>query len=296
MTRPKVSSAIIPAAGLGTRCFPATKVVPKALLPVAGKPLIQYAVEELVASGIQTVVLVLAPGMGWVADHFRPGINGLSTLEERQLGRLAELVTIKTVVQHSPQGLADAIACAEAAVDGESFAVILPDVLIDASIPATAQLLRCYEEHGACVIGTQLVPEEEIEKFGILIPCPGAASDSNSSIRVASILEKPPASATPSRYGIVGRYVLAPEIFSCIEELRVRDNNELQLTDALGLCAQHTATYACLVEGEHYDAGNTLGYMRASLAYGLKDPELAPALRRHLAELSTSSPIASRAS
>ena len=296
MTPQNIRTAIIPAAGLGTRCFPATKVVPKALLPIAGKPLIQHAVEEAAASGIQNIVLVIAPRMDLIAEHFRPDTNGHSTAEKTALRRLAELVSIKTVVQDSPRGLADAIACAETAVDREALAVILPDVLIDAPIPAAAQLLRCYEQHRGCIVGTQLVPDEEIEKFGILIPFNDALSDSQGSFRVASIVEKPQASATSSRHGVVGRYVLTPEIFSCIWELRAVYNNELQLTDALRLCAERTATYACFVEGEHYDAGDTPGYMRAALAYGLKDPGLAPVLRRQIAELSSSSLIARRAS
>lgn len=287
-----IHTAVIPAAGRGTRFLPATKVVPKSLLPIAGKPLIQYAVEEAAASGIQKVILVLAPEMALVSEHFR--INGASN-GDRRLRALAESVEIRAVMQQYPKGLADAVACAEQETGDESFAVILPDVLIDSAVPATQQLVRCYKAHPGCVIGTQLVPRQEVDKFGILVP---ASSHSNHELafRVASLLEKPKQASAPSRYGVIGRYLLTREIFSCIRELEPGCNNELQLSDALSLCAERSSAYGCVVDGTHYDAGDKLGHIRASLAYALKDPVLERPLRRHLAQLSTPALMPTRAS
>ena len=297
MTSQGIRTAVIPAAGRGTRSYPATRVVPKALLPVAGKPLIQYAVDEAAASGIETVVLVLAPEMNIVAEHFRVGRNGQSNCGDIHLTRLAESVEIRQVVQRSPRGLADAVACARPLTCDEPFVVILPDVLIDSPVPATAQLLLSYGRHRGCTIATQLIRESEIDGFGILIPSSHDPRDEvHRTFRIGSLLEKPRASQTASRYGAIGRYMLMPDIFAFIDELQPGRDNELQLSDALSLCAQRTPTYACVVDGGHYDAGSMLGYLQAYLAYSFKDPEIEQPLRRHLATLFTSSATASKSS
>lgn len=293
MSKTKIRTAVVPAAGLGTRVLPATKVVPKEMLPIGGKPLIQFAVEEAAASGLETVILVLGPGKKLLADHFQPdevleGIlrkQGKDAVAEqiRGLSRLAELLT---VWQENPLGLADAIRCAQTLVENEPFAVILPDALIDSEVPCTRQLMDCYETHPGCIIATQLIESSEVNRFGILDLKP--IRDSNRPGRLSkvnSLIERPQPATVSSRYGIFGRYILDPAIFSYIENTRPGFGGELQLTDALALYCRQLPIYACHFAGRHYDAGNKLGFLQASIAYALKDPELDRPLRDHLLSL-----------
>jgi UTP--glucose-1-phosphate uridylyltransferase len=289
----RIRKLVIPAAGLGTRFLPATKVVPKELLPIAGKPLIQFAVEEASASGIETVILVISSGKGLVAEHFYPNPHLESLLRSRSdvrgaelIRRLSELAEIRTVWQDSPLGLADAIRCARALVGDEPFAVILPDALIDSKCPCIAQLMACYNKHPGCVIATQMIELRDMSRFGILDVilmhdpcCEGRA------LRVMSLTERPSPESTSSRFGIFGRYILEPEIFSCIDRTRPGYGGELQLTDALSLCSDRIPIYAYQFQGTHYDAGDKFGYLQAALAYALKDPETGRSLLEHLAAL-----------
>jgi UTP--glucose-1-phosphate uridylyltransferase len=286
----RIRKLVIPAAGLGTRFLPATKVVPKELLPIAGKPLIQLAVEEAAASGIETVILVISSGKGLLAEHFHPNPHLENLLRTRGnaqaaelLHRLSELVEIRTVWQDSPLGLADAIRCARAPVGDEPFAVILPDALIDSDRPCIAQLMACYENHPGCVLATQSVEVADVGRFGILDlipvhdPCCGGRVH-----RVVSLTERPSPKTTLSRFGIFGRYILEPEIFWCIDHTRAGYGGEFQLTDSLSLCSDRSPVYAYQFQGTHYDAGDKFGYLQASIAYGLKDPEIARPLLKHL--------------
>ena len=287
----RIRKLVIPAAGLGTRFLPATKVVPKELLPVAGKPLIQYAVEEAAASGIETIILVISRGKGLLAEHFHPDPHLENLLRARgnakgaeEIRRLSELAEIRTVWQDSPLGLADAIRCARTSVGDEPFAVILPDALIDSDTPCIAQLMACYENHPGFVLASQVVERADVGRFGILDvipmndPCCGGRV-----LRVVSLTERPSPDSTSSRFGIFGRYILEPEIFSCIDRARSGYAGELQLTDSLSLCSDRSPVYAFQFQGTHYDAGDKFGYLQASIAYALKDPETAPPLRKHLA-------------
>ena len=293
LTSSKVKKAVIPAAGLGTRFLPATKVVPKELLPIAGRPLIQYAVEEAVASGLETVILVMGPGKDLLAQHFERNV-GLEnvllrrghTREADEIRRLAELAEIRTVWQEQPLGLANAIATAKPLIGDQSFAVILPDALIDAEVGCIRQLMDCYEQHPGCIVATQEVQPGEVERFGIMnvAALPDSTLDSRV-LRVTSLIERPEPGQTTSRHGIFGRYILAPEIFSCIAETRAGRGGEFQLTDSLTLCAKNTPIYAYRFEGRHYDGGNKLGFIQATIAYSLKDQDLSAALRQHLVEL-----------
>ena len=286
----RIRKLVIPAAGLGTRFLPATKVVPKELLPIAGKPLIQFAVEEAAASGIETVILVISSGKGLLAEHFHPNPHLENLLRARGnaqtaelIHRLSELAEIRTVWQDSPLGLADAIRCARAPVGDEPFAVILPDALIDSDRPCIAQLMACYENHPGCVLATQSVEVADVGRFGILDlipvhdPCCGGRVH-----RVVSLTERPSPKTTLSRFGIFGRYILEPEIFWCIDHTRVGYSGEFQLTDSLSLCSDRSPVYAYQFQGTHYDAGDKFGYLQASIAYGLKDPEIARPLLKHL--------------
>ena len=289
----KIRKAVIPGAGLGTRFLPATKVVPKAMLPVAGRPLIQFAVEEAAASGLETVILVIGKGMSLLADHFHRDI----ALEDMLLRRgdsedaalirhLSELAEVRTVWQEPPLGLADAIGKTRALVGDDPFAVILPDVLIDSAVPCIRQLMDCYEQYPGCVIATRMVDSREVDRFGIVdvVPVPDPSCDGRT-LRVASLTERPQRQSEISRYGIFGRYILEPEIFSCIEQTHPGFGSELQLTDSLKLCSDRVPIHGYRFEGVHYDAGSKLGLLQASLAYTLKDPELARPLQEHLLTL-----------
>jgi UTP--glucose-1-phosphate uridylyltransferase len=286
----RIRKLVIPAAGLGTRFLPVTKIVPKELLPIAGKPLIQFAMEEAAASGIETVILVISSGKGLLAEHFHPNPHLENLLRARGnaqaaelIHRLSELAEIRTVWQDSPLGLADAIRCARAPVGDEPFAVILPDALIDSNRPCIAQLMACYENHPGCVLATQSVEVADVGRFGILDvipvhdPCCGGRVH-----RVVSLTERPSPKTTSSRFGIFGRYILEPEIFWCIDHTRAGYGGEFQLTDSLSLCSDRSPVYAYQFQGTHYDAGDKFGYLQASIAYGLKDPEIARPLLKHL--------------
>jgi UTP--glucose-1-phosphate uridylyltransferase len=287
----RIRKVVIPAAGLGTRFLPATRVVPKELLPVAGKPLIQYAVEEAVASGLETVILVLSRSKGLIAEHFRRNLPLETILSQRGqnedvelIRRLSNSTEIRTVWQEQPLGLADAIRCAQLLMGDEPFAVILPDALIDSAKPCIAQLLACHEKHSGCMVATQAVGDSEVERFGILdvasTPDPGC---DERTMRVTSLTERPQPGTTASRHGIFGRYILEPEIFAAIEQTRPALGGELQLTDSLSLCCGPVPLYAYRFEGRHYDCGSPLGFLEATIAYALRDPEMAGPLRAHFA-------------
>jgi UTP--glucose-1-phosphate uridylyltransferase len=295
LTSSKIRKAVIPAAGLGTRFLPATKVIPKELLPIAGRPLIQHAVEEAVASGVEIIILVVGPGKDLLTQHFQRSESLENVLLRRgqsqdaaDLRRLAELAEIRTVWQEQPIGLANAITTAKPLIDDEPFAVILPDALIDAKVPCIRQLMECYEKHPGCIVATREVRADEVERFGVVDVARLPSSDiDNRVLQVISLIERPEPGQTTSHWGIFGRYILTPEIFSCSSKTRVGRGGEFQLTDSLALCAERSPIYAYRFEGEHYDAGNKLGFIQATIAYGLKDAELSIPLAQYLAELNS---------
>lgn len=288
-----IRKAVIPAAGLGTRFLPATKAVPKELLPIAGKPIIQYAVEEAVASGIEMVILVISHSKNLVVEHFRRNLTLENILTERgQLGgaaqvrQLSQLAEIRTVYQVAPLGLADAVRTARPLVGDEPFAVILPDALIDSAVPCLRQLSLCYEQHHGSVIATQMVDPEEVGHYGILelesLPDNGGETRT---LKVRSLVEKPKPGSVSSRFGIFGRYILESDIFSCIDGTQPGTGGELQLTDALQMQAARVSIFAHRFEGQHYDVGSKLGFLQATMAYALKDPETAAAVQEYLVGL-----------
>jgi UTP--glucose-1-phosphate uridylyltransferase len=278
---------------LGTRSLPATKVIPKEMLPIFDRPLIQFAVEEASASGLERVILIIPVDDSLVAEHFRRDLNLENTLRARGksgeadlICRLSKLADIRTVRQEFPLGLADAIRCARPLLADETFAVILPDALIDSSLPCVRQLMNCYEKHPGCLVATQMVDPSEIERFGMLDVT--SVSDSWSGdrvMRVVSLTERPKSGSVSLRFGIFGRYILEPEIFSYIDGLKPGFGCELQLTDALRSYSERFPLYAYRFEGEHYDAGSKLGFLKATIAFALKDPKLAEHLREYLQTL-----------
>ena len=292
----EIKKAVIPAAGLGTRFLPATKVLPKEMLPVAGRPVIQYAVEEAAASGIETVIVVIGPGKDLIPKHFSRDMNLEETLLRRgwhktaeTIRGLAESIEIKTAWQEKPLGLAHAIGAARHLLDDEPFAVILPDALIDAVVPCTRQLIDCYRENPGYVIATQLVRPNEVDRFGIVETEAGSAAGARVS-RITSLLERPPQGLTNSRVGIFGRYILLPEVFSSISKTPPGRGGEFQLTDALSMSAQSTAVYAYRFDGEHFDVGSKLGFVQATVKYAMKDPALAEPLLEYLSSVGLPQP------
>jgi UTP--glucose-1-phosphate uridylyltransferase len=272
-----VCTAVIPAAGLGTRLAPLTRFIPKELLPVAGRPLIDYTIREALDSGICRIVVV--------TSEAKPA------LEEYLAANTSEWGKIEVVHQPAARGLGDAVACAREAIGGETFAVLLPDTLFDAETPALAQLLAARPGDVACRVATQEVAPELVSLCGIvgLKPVVGGGRLA----RVTSLVEKPALDQAPSRYAILGRYVLQPEIFDCLARTPPDARGEVQLTDALriylGQGDEHPhgrgAVYAVRIEGECYDAGDRLGYQVANAAFGLHDPASGEHLRAALGAL-----------
>ncbi len=288
MTR-KIRKAVIPAAGLGSRFLPATKAVPKEMLPILDVPAIQHIVEEAVNSGIETVVLITARGKEAIENHFdscfeleewmekrgKPELAAIS----RKLGSLCQIVSIR---QKQPLGLGHAILCAEPAIGDEPFAVLLGDDLIDATTPCTRQLIQAFEEKQASVVGVMEVEASEVSKYGIVGGTPLAPRW----MQVEQLVEKPSPSNAPSRWAIPGRYVLSPAIFKYLREIVPGKGGEIQLTDALLRLAQSDRLFAYQFDGLRYDTGDRLGFLDATLTFALRRPELREGvmrlLRKHL--------------
>ena len=280
-----VTKAVIPAAGLGTRFLPATKASPKEMLPLVDKPIIQYVVEEAVASGITEIIIVTGRGKRAIEDHFDAAVELEQSLKAsgkikllqglQQLHRLANICYVR---QPSPKGLGDAILCAEPFLSGEPFAVLLGDDIIDAEVPAIAQLIAVYERFHRPVVAVQQVPTSEIHRYGVI---KGRQAGRNL-YDVSTLVEKPTPRQAPSRFGIVGRYVLTPTIFTWLRRLKPGRGGEIQLTDALAGCAETEGLYGWKLIGQRYDAGDKLGFLKATVELGLKHRELGPAFRRYL--------------
>jgi UTP--glucose-1-phosphate uridylyltransferase len=289
----KIHTAVIPAAGLGSRFLPATKCCPKELIPVLRKPLLQYVVEECVAAGIDDIILVVGRGKPSLEKHFRRNESLESYLEARGKGpelellrRLSNLATFRSIEQPAPLGLAHAIGCARALTGEEPFAVLLPDVLFTSRVPCIAQLIEAHEAHGGCVLAMREIEPHDCERYGVVAGDPvGSGGDRQLILRVRQLREKPKPANAPSLYGIAGRYVLAPDVFSYIDRTVPDPDGEIQLTQTLQMYAMASAVFSVLVEGSEYDAGDLLGFLRATVEYALRDPEIAGAFRAYLAHM-----------
>jgi UTP--glucose-1-phosphate uridylyltransferase len=281
----KVKKAVIPAAGFGTRFLPATKVVPKELLPIVDKPTIQYIMEEVAAAGIEEVILITGREKGSIEDHF----DTSSELENhlRKKGRkdllkmvqdIAEMVTLVSVRQKEPLGLGHAILCAKKAVGDEPFAVLLGDDLIDAKIPCICQMIDAYQKMDGALIAIQKVPRAETHLYGII----KGKKVRDRIFRVDEMVEKPEKGKAPSNLAIIGRYILPPQIFGILEKVPSDSRGEIQLTNGLRELRKTVPIFGYEFIGDRYDAGDKLGYLQANLAYGLRHPELGPKLKRYL--------------
>ncbi len=284
----KIRKAVFPAAGLGTRFLPATKALPKEMLPLVDKPLIQYGVEEVVASGIESILIITGRGKSAIEDHFDISYELEQVLRERgkteslRLARgVAELARISYVRQSEALGLGHAILQARDFVGDEPFAVLLPDDIMDAEVPALKQMLRVYEEYDAPVVGTMRVAGEAISRFGVL----DAEEVGDGVFKIKDMVEKPPFADAPSDLAIIGRYILTPDIFAEIERTPHGAGGEIQITDAMRSLAQQRPFYAVRFAGTRHDAGDKLGFLIATVEFALQRPDLAPQFVEYLRSL-----------
>jgi UTP--glucose-1-phosphate uridylyltransferase len=273
-----IRKGVIPAAGLGTRFLPASKAVPKVLLPIVDRPVIQYAVEEMARAGITQICIVLSHGQGAIADHFAPAPELEAVLEKagktellEEVRRTETLADIFYVQQHRPLGLGHAVLCAADFVDDEPFAVLLPDELFDPQDNFLGDMVETFEAQGLSVVAGLEVPHEEISRYGAM-----AVEDVEAELlRILSLVEKPPLDQAPSDIAIVGRYVLEPAVLALLAKLPPGALGEIQLTDALDILAAQGRLLGRLYRGRRWDAGNKQGFLRANFDLAAERPELA---------------------
>jgi UTP--glucose-1-phosphate uridylyltransferase len=284
----RVRKAVFPAAGLGTRFLPATKASPKEMLPLVDKPLIQYVVEEAVASGIESIIIVTGRGKSAIEDHFDVSFELEKILEERgkteelaEMRAISEMARISYVRQREALGLGHAVLQARDSVGDEPFAVMLSDDIIDSDIPALKQLLDVYEEYHAPVVGTMQVEGETISRFGVL----DVEEVGDGIYRIKDMVEKPPFSEAPSDLAIIGRYVLTPDIFEEIEKTTPGAVGEIQITDAMRSLLKKRPFYAVRFRGTRHDAGDKLGFLIATVEFALQRADLAAEFREYLKSL-----------
>ncbi|AXI10107.1 UTP--glucose-1-phosphate uridylyltransferase [Oceanobacillus zhaokaii] len=270
-----IRKAIIPAAGLGTRFLPASKAQPKEMLPIVDKPTIQYIVEEAVDSGIEEIVIVIGRGKNSIEDHFDKTYeledtlfkkNKLELLEEVQ--KISNLVNIYYVRQKETKGLGDAILCARSFIGNEPFAVLLGDDIVMSEKPCLKQIIDVFNYHNNSVVAVQTVPDKDVNKYGIIKP-KGSNIEPNL-LHVDSLIEKPSKEDAPSRYAIIGRYVLTPEIFDILSTIPIGKGNELQLTDAINELKKEQSVLAYKFEGNRYDIGDKIGFIKATIDIALQ--------------------------
>lgn len=282
----KVLKAVIPVAGLGTRMLPATKAIPKEMLPVVDKPLIQYVVSECIAAGIKQIVLVTHSSKNSIENHFDKSFELESMLEKRVKRQLLEEVqaicpkdvTIMHVRQGEAKGLGHAVLCALPLVGDAPFAVVLPDVLIDGydsdlSQENLAKMVSLYEQTGVSQVMVEPVPQQMVSSYGV-VDIGGEALASDASVKMTAVVEKPAVNQAPSNLAVVGRYVFSKQIWQCLKRTPVGAGDEIQLTDAIALLMEKETVNAYRITGRSHDCGNKLGYMQAFVEYGLRDKHL----------------------
>jgi UTP--glucose-1-phosphate uridylyltransferase len=293
MMTKKVRKAVLPVAGLGTRFLPATKAIPKEMLPIVDKPLIQYAVEECIASGIEHIIFVTGRRKSAIEDHFDRAPELEDFLEQRGKSELAKVVReisgglqISYTRQSEALGLGHAVLCAADLVGDEPFAVLLGDVIMHGDVPATRELMDIYEATGAGAIHVEKVPRERVHLYGIV---DGTVEKSSRwgerLLRAKNLVEKPSAEKAPSNLGVTGRYVLPAGIFDYLRNTNPGAGGEIQLTDGLCRLAEANQLFACVYEGKTYDAGDKLGFLQATVELGLKDEKLGSGFRAYLRSL-----------
>lgn len=284
----KIRKAVIPVAGLGTRFLPATKAQPKEMLTLVDKPIIQYIVEEAVLSGIEEIIFVTSANKRAIEDHFDRNFELEYRL--RQKGKKSDLVDILKISdmakfiyvrQKTPNGLGHAVLTARELIGDEPFAVILGDDVIDSKIPAIKQLMGVHEKYGDIVLAVTPVSKNETDKYGIIDPI---KLDANT-LEIKKLVEKPKPDKAPSNLAVTGRYILTPEIFDFLAKQKPGAGKEIQLTDAIARYIKQRAAYACLYDGDYYDCGNKLEFIKAIVNFGLKRPEYKNSLKKYLRKL-----------
>ena len=289
----KVRKAVFPAAGLGTRFLPATKAQPKEMLPLVDKPIIQYGVEEAVHSGIRNIIIVTGRGKSAIEDHFDVSFELEHLLETRHkkdtlkiVRQVSDLIDVSYIRQKEALGLGHAVMRAQDLVGPEPFAVILADDVIDAETPCVRQLLDIYEFFSAPVLAVMEVPKESISAYGCLDAEPVAHNGSKDKVfRIRDLVEKPKPQDAPSNLAIIGRYILTPDIFESISAVEPGSGGEIQLTDALRLLLRSRPIYAYKFEGRRYDAGDKLGFLKATVEFALQRHDLGAPFRQYLKSL-----------
>lgn len=283
-----VRKAIFPAAGLGTRFLPATKAQPKEMLPLVDKPIIQYGVEEAVASGVENIIIITGRGKNAIEDHFDVAVELETFLEARgkadlleEIRKVSDLMNVAYVRQGEPLGLGHAVLTARPLVGDEPFAVILADDVIDGEPPALKQMIDVFHEVDGPVILVERVPADEVSRYGVIAyetVRPGV-------YRVTDLIEKPPVEQAPSDLAIIGRYVLTPDVFAALDATREDQTGEIQLTNGLKHLLQTRPIYACEVTGVRHDTGNKIGFLKAVVYFALRRPDLAGPFREYLKHL-----------
>jgi UTP--glucose-1-phosphate uridylyltransferase len=287
MMSKKVRKAVFPAAGLGTRFLPATKVIPKEMLALVDKPILQYGVEEAIASGIEHIILVTGRGKGAMEDHFDVSYELDATLEKKgkkellALSRsISSVARISSVRQKEPLGLGHAVLCAKELVGDEPFAVILPDDVIDAEPPCLKQMIDVFNEKGGSVLATQTVEGPAISAYGVLAGSPDAK---NARIyNCTGMVEKPKFEEAPSTQAIIGRYILTPRVFALLEQTQPGAVGEIQLTDGIKALLKQEKVFGYTFEGKRFDAGDKFGMLQATVEFALKRPEFGENFRAYL--------------
>jgi UTP--glucose-1-phosphate uridylyltransferase len=287
----QIAKAVFPAAGLGTRFLPATKAQPKEMLPLVDKPLIQYVIEEAVASNIRNITIVTGRGKNAIEDHFDVSFELEQVLEARgkteqlrEVRQISNMISVSYVRQKEALGLGHAILAARDNVGGEPFAVMLGDDIIESQVPCLSQMMQLFEKLQASIIATCEVPRAEISHYGVIRGFP--VDGFNGRVyRIQDVVEKPPASEAPSNLAIIGRYILTPEIFGLLEKTRIGSGGEIQLTDGIRLLLEQQPVYAYMFEGTRYDAGDKLGFLKATVEFALRRSDLGSEFRQYLKSL-----------
>ena len=288
----KVRKAVFPAAGLGTRFLPATKAQPKEMLPLIDKPIIQYGVEEAMQSGCDQIIMVTGRGKSAIEDHFDASYELEKTLEERGkldllkiVQQISDMIHVAYVRQKEALGLGHAVLMAKELIGDEPFAVILPDDVIDAPVPCIKQMIEVYNETGCSVLATQAVEGPAISAYGVLDAKPVPGKHGGRLFEVKHLVEKPRFQDAPSNLAIIGRYILTPAIFDMIASITPGSGGELQLTDALRALLKQEKIYGFTFEGKRHDAGDKLGFLKATVEFALKREDLGEDFREYLKTL-----------
>lgn len=284
----KIRKAIIPAAGLGTRFLPATKAMPKEMLPIVDKPTIQYIVEEAVASGIEDIIIVTGKGKRAIEDHFDSSFELEQNLSEKgkwellnEVRRSSEMADIHYIRQKEPKGLGHAIWCARKFIGDEPFAVLLGDDIVESEVPCLKQMIDVYNFQKASIVGVQPVPWEEVSRYGIV----EGNEIGDRTYQAIQLVEKPPADKAPSNLAIMGRYILTPAIFDILDEQHEGVNGEIQLTDAISRLKETERIVAYHFDGLRHDVGEKRGFIETTLHYALQRPELREDLLNYMANI-----------